>query len=289
MRRLVGALSMWAFRRRVSGRALAAIAIAAIAALLVIDTARADQRRLDDLHRDLAVAGVSISEDTLTPQLALNEFAASWDTILAAINARSEHFRTNFALFQELFPEARALHVATSPGNTVALVGEPELYDALQAATVSSFCVDGKAYAVVSTGIGPRGWVAVALDPERSVKRARAAAQQPVRLALIEVGATEVLADDRGSGCTPLQDDSYQHAAGGEYGVSLVARRDGRTAVGYTPIVGTALSVVLEDDPAYRETAAWARRAAITGLGGLLLAGGHVVWRLRRPRDVAND
>lgn len=281
--------TMWAFRRRISGRALATVTIAATAALLVIDTARADQQRIDDLYRDLAAASLSIGEDTLTPQLALNEFSASWDTILAAINARSEYFSTNFTTFQELFPEARALHAGTSPGNTVALVGEPGLYDAFEAATVSSFCVHGKGYAVVSTGIGPRGWVAVALDPDRSVERARSVAQQPVRLALLEVGATEVLADDRGPGCAPLQDDSDQHAARGEYGVSLVARTGGTTAVGYTPIVGTALSVVLEDDPAYRETAALARRAAITGLGGLLIVAGHVVWRLRRLRGVAHD
>lgn len=273
--------AVWPFRRRVPGRALAAVAIAATVAALVIDTARADQQRVDDLYRDLAAASLSIGEDTLTPQLALNDFSASWDTILAAINARREHFATNFAKYQELFPEARALHAGTSPGNTVALVGESALYDAFEEATFSSFCVQGKAYAVVATGIGPRGWVAVALDPGRAVERARSAAGQPVHLALVEAGATQVLADDRGPGCVPLVDESYRRAAGGEYGVSLVDRPAGTTAVGYTRVVGTALSVVLEDDPAYREAAVLARQATIAGLGVLLLVLGHLAWRLR--------
>ncbi|MGH2377067.1 MAG: hypothetical protein ACRDGT_01170 [Candidatus Limnocylindria bacterium] len=279
----------WELSRRISGRALAMLAIAATAVLLVLDTARTDQRRIDDMYRDLAAASFSIGEDTLTPQLALNDLAASRDTVLAALNARSEHFSTNFTTFQEVFPEAKALHAATSPGNTVALVGDPGLYDAFEAATYASFCVDGKAYAVVATGIGRRGWVAVAIDPDRSVERARSAAQQPVRLALLEVGSTEVLADDRGPGCAPVQDESYRHAAEGEYGVGLVARPGGTTAVGYTPIVGTALSVILEDDPTYQESAAWARRAAIAGIGGLLLVAGHVVWRLRRAGGEATE
>lgn len=270
---------VWSIRSRVSGRALALAAIATTAALLVVDTARDDQQRINDLYRDLAAASMSIGEDTLTPQLALNEFAGSWDTILAALNAKPEHFSTNFTRFRELFPQAMALYAATSPGSTVALIGEPGLYDSFEAATFSSFCVDGKGYAVVATGIGSRGWVAVALDPERSVERARSAAKQPVSLKLIEVGASEVLADDRGPGCSPLRDESYRHAAAGDYGVSLVSRPGGLTAVGYTTIVGTSLMVVLEDDPAYRDSSAWARRTTIAGLGALLLVAGHLAWR----------
>lgn len=281
--------ALLALRSRSSIGAIATGAvIVASAVFLIVDVARSDEQRLDDLSRDLAVATLSVGEDTLAPQLALNDFAADMDTILAAINSRSEHFAAGFAQLRELFPDVRALHVATSPGRTVATLGDPALLAPFERSNVSAFCVDGKGYTVVASAIGRRGWVALALDPERSLARARAGARQPVSLALVEVGATDVLAGGRGPGCRPLADPAHRNAATGEYGASLVPRRAGTTAIGYSPVVGTTLSVLIEDHAVYREVATSARRVAILAFGALAWALGYLSWRIGsgQPEDV---
>jgi len=263
---------------------LAGLVLAASIGLLLMDVARADQQRIGDMYRDLAATSLIVGEDTLAPQIALNEFTADWDTILATINGRSEHFARSFERFRELFPQVRALQAASSPEITVALVGDPGLKAAFGAADALPFCAGAKGYSVVASGVGSRGWIALAIDPQPTLERARAAAGQPVRVALVQAGSADVLAADRGPGCGPMTDPTYRAAASGGYGVDLVPRATGTAAIGYTAVVGTSLRVVVEDDPSYREAAAWERRARIAGVATLLLVGGHVVWRLRRLR-----
>lgn len=258
-----------------------ATVVGATASLLFLDVARTDQQRIDDLHRDLATATVSIGQDTLEPQLALNEFASDMDTILAAINGKQAYFSVGFEQLRQLFPDARALHVATSPGHAVTTVGDPLVRGAFERARTSSFCTAGKAYAVVASAIGRRGWVALALDPERSLGRARAGAAQPVSVALVEAGAADVLADSSGAACRPFAEPEDRLAAQGEYSVSLLARQGGAAGIGFSPILGTSLSIVLEDDATHHEVATATRRAALLALGAVVWGIGYLAWRLR--------
>lgn len=257
------------------------VVVLGTASVLAFDADRAERQRIDDLHDDLARATFSVFEDTSRPQLALDEFAGSMDTVLAALNARPEHFADGLTQLQELFPDARAMHVATSPGQTVAILGDTSLLEPFERASAASFCVDGRSYAVMATTIGQRGWVALALDTEPVLARARAAANQPVSVGLVERGAVDVLADGRGQVCGAQAGLEHERAAAGRYGVGLAPRPGGTTGIGYSPILGTSLSVLVEDDADNHQSATFARRAAILGLGGFVWTLGYLWWRIR--------
>lgn len=257
---------------------LIVVSLGLATAAVFADAGIAQQRRLDAVERDLAVASLMVGEDALRPQGALTEFGSDMDTILAAINGKADVFAREFKTFRELFPSVRGLHVATRPGATVALVGDAALLGPFERTEVNSFCSDGHGYAVLLTGIGRRGFIALAYDPIASMDRAREATGQRVRLSLVERSAPSTLVVDGRAACGSLEYETvYKQAAEGKYDARIEDEGD---AVAYTPILGTTFALVAEQAPPRDELLPLLRR-------GLLLVGvaltAALAW-LRRAR-----
>lgn len=254
-----------------------ALAVLVTIGLAVGDARAAELRRLEDVQRDLAIASVLVGEEALRPQGALTEFGSDMDTILAVINGKADVFAREFETFRKLFPSVRAIAAATSPGRTVALFGDAQLLGPFERTEVNSFCSDGRGYAVLLTGIGRRGFIALAYDPIASMDRAREATGHRVRLSLVERSAPSTLAVDGRAACGSLEYETlYKEAAEGNYEARIES--EGR-AVAYTPILGTTFALVAEDAGSHDPLPSLRRGLVV--LGASVIAA--LAW-LRRPR-----
>lgn len=238
------------------------------AAVLATDVLTEPERRLADVARDLALAKQAIGGDLAEAHDVIRRIGQDPRVRISALNRRTAYFQSQLDELRAHYPEMRAIVADAGYGYSVP-AGEPAVRDVLDEVQDSPLCVGGHVYTVMWAPLGSSGVLGVAYDTGPALARAREAMEGRARPSLLELLTLRSLAVDGVAPCSELPTDSvYVNAANGERAVRFVS--ESGSAVGYAPLDGTILALLVEEEPA-REREPLARRAAIVGAAALVL------------------
>lgn len=238
-----------------------------VALVLAADVLTEPDRRLADVERDLALAKQAIGGELAEAHNVIRQIGRDPRVRISALNRRASYFQSQLEALRAHYPEMRALTADAGYGYRVP-VGEPAVRDVLDEFQDSPLCAGGRVYTVMWSPLGDSGVLGVAYDTGPALARAREATDGRVRLSLLELLTLRSLAVDGVAPCSELPTDSvYVNAANGERAVRFLS--DGGGAVGYAPLDGTILAVLVEEEPS-RQQEPILRRVAVAAVGALV-------------------
>lgn len=237
------------------------------AVVLAADVLTEPGRRLADVSRDLALAKQAIGGELAEAHNVIRQIGQNPRVRISALNRRTAYFQAQLDELRAHYPEVRAITADAGYGYSVP-AGEPAVRDVLDEVQDSPLCVGGHVYTVMWAPLGNAGVLGVAYDTGPALARARAATEGRVRLSLLELLTLRSLVVDGFAPCSELPEDSvYVNVANGERAVRFVPGNG--SAVGYAPLDGTILAVLVEEDPA-RQQEPLARRVAVIAVAALV-------------------
>lgn len=246
---------------------LTLVVVLSAAAVLAADVLTEPGRRLADVSRDLALAKQAIGGELAEAHNVIRQIGQDPRVRISALNRRTAYFQAQLDELRSHYPEMRAITADAGYGYSVP-AGEPAVRDVLDEVQDSPLCVGGRVYTVMWAPLGNAGFLGVAYDIGPALARAREATDGRVRLSLLELMTLRSLAVEGFAPCSELPTDSiYANVANGERTVRFVP--EGGSAVGYAPLDGTILAVLVEEDPA-RQREAILRRALVVAVAALV-------------------